>query len=235
MSGRSPEELEGVFRTANSLGLIAENGAFIREYGAASSAWKYTVDLQDVKRWKTDVMAILNYYQERMEGSYIEERHCSLLFRYDRVEGQEAATRQAGDCADQINSSCQSSRIHAVPIPKAVLVEQVNFSKGTAATHVFDQIRHKTDACGMEVPDFLMVAGDDREDEVVFRWANELGKKEDVRDVFTVSVGKRNTEAQAALTQGSTGLITVLQKLAKISLDQMPMDYFCSIRKYVSK
>ncbi len=231
MSGRKPEELEKVFRTANGLGLIAENGCFVRGYGAAIDDWEVVVDLEDVDRWKSDVKSILHYYHERMEGSYIEERHCSLLFHYEKVDDQGAATRTAGDCADQIKSGFQTMAIHAVPVNKAVLVEQVDFNKCTAATNVYNDLKAKNVIGGHGGPDFLMVAGDDREDEVVFRWANQLGKDEEVRDVFTVSVGKRNTEAQAAVTQGSTGLLGVLQKLAKISFDSEPVDYFNSSRK----
>ena len=231
MSGRRPEELESVFRLATGLGLIAENGCFTRKYGASSSNWQTAVDLIAVDQWKSEVKTILKYYTERMEGSYIERRHCSLIFRYGKVEDQEAATRSAGECADQINTSCKSMGIQAVPIAKAVLVEHVNFTKGTASQRIFDSLQENGKHRGLEDPDFLMVAGDDREDEVVFRWANELGKQGTVRDVLSVSVGKRNTEAQASLTQGSTGLLTVLQKLAKISLDQMPVDYFTSPKK----
>ncbi|KAK3718822.1 Trehalose-6-P synthase/phosphatase complex subunit [Vermiconidia calcicola] len=234
MSGRQPEEIESVFRTATGLGLIAENGCFVREYGAAAHSWETAVDMNEVNRWKKDVKAILRYYRERMEGSYIEERHCSLIFRYERVEDQEAAMRNVGDCADQINSGCKSMRIHAVPIGKAVLIEQVDFSKGTAATNVYNRLCEQNKASELQPPDFLMVVGDDREDEVVFRWANQLAKNGTLSNVFTVSVGKRNTQAQAALTQGSTGLLTVLQKLAKISLDQTPADYFTSPRKYAN-
>ena len=231
MSGGQPEELESVFRTATGLGLIAENGCFVREYGAAPKDWKTYVDLSEVRNWKKDVKSILQYYLQRMEGSEIEERYCSVIFRYDKVTEQETAMRQAGECADQINSGCKVMRIHAVPVTKAVLIEQDEYSKGTAATNIYSRLCTKSKTNGMEAPDFLMVAGDDREDEVVFRWANGLGKEGAVQDVFTVSVGKRNTEAQAALTQGSTGLLTVLQKLAKISRDQMPVDYFTSPRK----
>jgi trehalose-6-phosphatase len=53
--------------------------------------------------------------------------------------------------------------------------------------------------------DFLMVAGDGREDEVIFRWANDLGKSDYVEFVTTVSLGSRNTEAMYTLTQGVTG------------------------------
>lgn len=82
--------------------------------------------------------------------------------------------------------------------------------------------------------DFLMVVGDGRDDEVIFRWANELGKDGTVANVTTVSLGSRNTEAGCTLTQGVTGkaialtpllmkrlltkpgVLTVLQKLAKL-------------------
>lgn len=54
--------------------------------------------------------------------------------------------------------------------------------------------------------DFLLVMGDGRDDEVIFRWANELGKEKKVDNVTTVSLGGRNTEAGYTLTQGVTGM-----------------------------
>ena len=82
--------------------------------------------------------------------------------------------------------------------------------------------------------DFLMVAGDGRDDEVIFRWANELGRDRVVKYVTTVSLGSRNTEAGYTLTQGVTGMLanvqtfqsptnvsagvlTVLQKLSQLT------------------
>ncbi|KAK4542117.1 hypothetical protein LTR36_007148 [Oleoguttula mirabilis] len=226
MSGRRPEELESTFRTLPTLGLIAENGCFMREYGVENNEWQQFIDPDSTAKWKGEVRSILKYYEDRLEGSYLEERRASLLFRYDKCGDQEAATRFAGESADQINSACKGQRIHAVPVSKALLIEQIDFSKRTAALHIFDQLRERAIARGFKVPDFLLVAGDDREDEVVFHWANDLAKARTIRDVFTVSVGKRNTEAQATITQGSTGLLTALQKLAKISTDSTPMDYF---------
>ena len=52
------------------------------------------------------------------------------------------------------------------------------------------------------LPDFLFVVGDSREDEYVFNWAH---KQKGIRDVVTVTLGARNTEASATLTQGVTG------------------------------
>ena len=81
--------------------------------------------------------------------------------------------------------------------------------------------------------DFLLVAGDGREDEVIFRWANDMEKDGTVANVTTVSLGSRNTEAGCTLTQGVTGesqchprnelitdcytgVLTLLQKLAQL-------------------
>ncbi|KAK4960799.1 Trehalose-6-P synthase/phosphatase complex subunit [Elasticomyces elasticus] len=231
MSARKPEELERLFRQVPRLGIIAENGCFVRPFAAAEeqrSDWVVFADLDEMAERKTSVRGILQYYHERLDGSWIEERHCSLVFHYDRAGDLDAAARQAGDCANHINDACEAQRVHAVPVDKAVLIESTNWSKGTAATHIFDKLREELfhgeervgGGGGDAVTDFLMVAGDDREDEVIFRWANALAAKGRVRDVFTVSVGKRNSEACATLTQGTTGLLTALQKLAKISLEQ---------------
>ena len=69
--------------------------------------------------------------------------------------------------------------------------------------------------------DFLMVAGDGRDDEVIFRWANELGRDETVKHVTTVSLGSRNTEAGYTLTQGVTGMLFFLLTLLKQSTNSL--------------
>lgn len=58
--------------------------------------------------------------------------------------------------------------------------------------------------------DFLMVVGDGRDDEVIFRWANDLKEKKVIKNVTTVSLGSRNTEATTTLTQGVTGELPLL-------------------------
>ena len=201
MSGRTPEELERLFSRVPGLGLIAENGCFVKE--SDQDDWISFPDLSKIDQWKTSVKQILQYYLERIDGSEMDERHCSLRFNYARADDVDAAARQAGDCANHINDACGSQRVHAVPIDKAVLIESTEWSKGSAAEHIFDRLRQKADSNG--AVDFLMVAGDDREDEAIFRWANGLASEGVVRDVTTVSVGKRSTEAMATLTQGTSG------------------------------
>ncbi|KAF2405490.1 hypothetical protein EJ06DRAFT_502758 [Trichodelitschia bisporula] len=211
MSARMPEELDKLFDRVPGVGKIAENGCFVQE---PFTKWKAFPDLAKMEEWKEPVKTILKYYRDRIEGSSIEERYCSLVFRYGKAEDAEGAARQAGDCANHINDACGSQNIRAVPLDKSVTIEPLQWSKGSAATHVFDRIKAKHGSG--DVPDFLFVAGDDREDEAIFRWANGLAKSRKVQYVTTVTVGKRNTEAMATLTQGTSGLLSVLQRLSRI-------------------
>ena len=205
MSEKKPEDLDSLFRRVPDLGLIAENGCFLKEFG--SEDWAEMADIEKMMVWKQSVQGLLDYYRERIEGSWIEERHCSLVLHYHKADDQLAAAKQGGECANHLNDVCESQHVHAIPIEGGVLVEPTDFSKGTAATQIFELLKKKdVEDKRTKTPDFLMVAGDARDDEVIFRWANQLGKQNVIKDVTTVSVGSRNTEAMATLTQGVTGL-----------------------------
>lgn len=249
MSAYKPEELERLFSRVPKLGIIAENGCFVREFD--SDEWVPFANSAAMESWKREVRHMLQYYLERLDGSWIETRRCSMILHYNKVENLESATRQAGDCANHIDDACRDQRIHAVPIDQALLIEPIDWNKGTAAAWIMenfsrqsrrDTIKEETKAItktqksgGSEnvatltqtsspsssatssasssssslaspgLPEFLLVAGSDRQDEGVFRWANQLGKEDRIKYVTTVSVGKRNTEAMASITQGSTG------------------------------
>lgn len=215
MSGHTPEELDQLSKRAPSLGLIAENGCFIKDFD--SNEWSEKTDPALMQAWKDSVIGIMNYYQERTPGSWIEVRHCSLIFHYKNCEDMESASRQAGDCASHINDACEEQRVRAIPTDGGVVVEPIDWSKATAANEIFGKIKRQVEEGKVQKPDFLMVAGDGRDDEVIFRWANELEKEGEVKNVTTVSLGSRNTEAMTTLTQGVTGVLTALQKLASLS------------------
>ncbi|KAF4127023.1 trehalose 6-phosphate synthase complex regulatory subunit [Geosmithia morbida] len=212
MSGRRPEELEGVFRRAPGLGLIAENGCFLR--AAGSDEWREMADSSKVAGWKESVKPILKYYLERTPGAEIEERRCSFIFHYEEAENREGASRQAAECASHLNDACESQRVHAIPLDGSVVVEPVDWTKKSAAQTVYHELCENKDT---DPIDFLMVVGDGREDEKVFRWANELGEEHDIENVVTVSLGTRTTEATATLAQGVNGVLTCLQRLASVN------------------
>jgi trehalose 6-phosphate synthase/phosphatase len=210
MSSSEPEELEAPFRRVPNVGLIAENGCFIRPFG--KKEWiRAARPEEDCKRWKTQVKDILDYYVIRTPGTRVEGRNCSLIFHYRNAEDPTTAARQAAECANDVNDRFENQSIRAVPVDGAVTVECAECNKATAANLVMKYIEESEDPTK---PDFILVIGDDREDEVVFHWANEL--KDTIPHVTSVSVGVRNTEACATLTQGVAGVHLVLQKLAAL-------------------
>ncbi|KAF1845802.1 glycosyltransferase family 20 protein [Cucurbitaria berberidis CBS 394.84] len=208
MSGLTVQGTELVFDRIRGLGLIAENGCFYRE--GYSDDWTQFPDEEKTVKWKESVKPILQYYVERVEGSWVEERHCSLIFHYERTHDNESSSRHAGDCANHINDACEQQRVKAIPSKDSVIIEPVDFDKGTAAQHIFSRYPESAR------PDFLFVAGNDRSDEGVFRWAKQLKDKGTVTNVQTVTVGDRNSVALSTLTNGTTGLLSALAKLAKI-------------------
>ncbi|KAK1829989.1 glycosyltransferase [Podospora conica] len=214
MSGRRPEELDRLFNRFPNLGLIAENGCFLKDCG--SEQWIEMADSAQIRTWKQSVKNILTYYLERTPGAEIEERRCSLIFHYKSAEDYESAQRQATDCASHINDACEEQRVHAIPLESCVLVEPIDWTKSTAAQKIFADLKANLgpDDKHKSPVDFLMVVGDGREDEKVFRWANELGDDGIVKETITVSLGARNTEANCTLTQGVSGVLMTLQKLS---------------------
>lgn len=204
-SGRRPEEIDHVFRRVPGLGLIAENGCYIKDCG--SEKWVEMSDGVHIDNWKTSVKEILRYYLERTPGAEIEERRCSILFHYDGAEDQEAAARLAADCASHVNDACESLKVHAVVLEGTIAVEPLDWNKSTAAQIVFEKLNHDTsrDDGGKKPVDFLMVVGDGREDEKVFKWANKLHERKVVDNVVTVSLASRSTEAASTLAQGVSG------------------------------
>ncbi|KAF2435176.1 alpha,alpha-trehalose phosphate synthase subunit [Tothia fuscella] len=206
MSAQRPEELERLFTLVPDVGIIAENGCFVRKI--ESEEWIAMANLDEVAKWMGDVKEILKHYKNRVEGSVVEMRNCSLLFHYSKATDPEYAARQASECAAHINESCKSHRVHAVPLEKLVVIEPLDWSKESAATQIFED----TKIYGS--PDFVFVAGDDRDDEGVFKWANGLGSGGVVTDVVTVSMGTRNTEALSTLPQGSSANKTTMESQA---------------------
>jgi trehalose-phosphatase len=216
MSGRQPEELDQLFKRVPNLGLIAENGCFLKEYG--STKWTEMANPEEMSAWQESVEGIMQYYHERTPGSWVERRHCSLIFHYKSCEDPESASRQAGDCASHINDACEQQRVKAIPVDgkilltvlplvsnkflDAVIVAPIDWSKGTAAKQIFESLDENSSSPPV---DFLTVIGDARDDEVIYRWANDLEKEKTVKHVTTVSLGSHNTEAGYTLTQGVTG------------------------------
>jgi trehalose 6-phosphate synthase complex regulatory subunit len=86
-----------------------------------------------------------------------------------------------------------------------VVAEPTAFTKATACAHLYSTLS--------QPPSFLFVAGNDRTDEDVFKWANALEKEGKVKSAVTVTVGARRTEARSYVT-GTQAILSALRVLA---------------------
>lgn len=205
MSAGRCDELDLLFRLVPNIGLIAENGCFIKYPG--KSSWIEFADRKKAATWKQSVRNILQYYLERTPGSEIEDRSCSLIFHFGNADDFAMAERQASDWTAHINESCEDQHVHATQLEDCVVVESFDWTKHTAATHIYEQLKANGESDNHESPfDFLMVVGDGREDEKVFRWANKLQEDGNIQEAVTVTLSGRNTEAKTTLTQAVSGI-----------------------------
>ncbi|KAJ5386794.1 alpha-trehalose phosphate synthase subunit [Penicillium cosmopolitanum] len=187
-SNRSPEQLDATSsRLPKALGIIAENGCFVK-------------------------LPVIAYFAERTEGSIIEERRCTLTFHFADADDKETAARNASELADQINGARGCEAIRVVRDVGAVSVEPLYASKATAASWI---LNHSPDYKEMEFFEFVFVAGGARADEALFRWANRLVLKRDAAEVAvtTLTAGTHATEAKVRLSDAYS-LSDVLRSLA---------------------
>ena len=124
--------------------------------------------------------------------------------RYPHLYSKTNFPSQAREAANHINDSCPPT-VHAVQGEFHVVAEPTDFTKATACAHLYSTLR--------QTPSFIFVAGNDRTDEDVFKWANGLERDGKVKSAVTVSVGARRTEARSYVT-GTQAILASLRVLA---------------------
>jgi hypothetical protein len=128
-------------------------------------------------------------------------KRCRTVFPF---QTHKLSSSQARECANHINDSCPPT-VHAVQGEFFVVAEPTAFTKATACAHLYSTLE--------QTPSFLFVAGNDRTDEDVFKWANNLEREGKVKSAVTISVGARRTEARSYVT-GTQAILAALRVLA---------------------
>lgn len=204
-SERTPSELERTFRRVQRLGLIAENGGYIRS--PDDGIWQNHTD-PSVLHWKPTIRELVTYYKERTPGSFVEESNNRIIFYYATADDMSVAQRQVSELNNHINDTSAAQGCHAIPMKEALVIEPFSISKATAVQEIYKHIPDR-DEIG-----FIACFGNDRSDEEVFAWANALSSEQPACEILTVSVGIRNTEAKMYV-QSTFGVTAALEKWAK--------------------
>ncbi|MBN2546231.1 MAG: trehalose-phosphatase, partial [Spirochaetes bacterium] len=142
--------------TESSLGLIAEHGALIKMPN--QDKWKFSKSI-DIS-WKEKILTILQHHQDRVPGSFIEEKEYSISWHYKTAEGdKDLAQTRAKELFDNLIRFTSNIDIQILQGNNVIEVRNKDINKGTAALTVVSLPFH----------DFILAIGDDVTDEDMFK------------------------------------------------------------------
>ncbi len=153
ISGRSKEFLETQFKDIK-VTLVAEHGYFIKRIG---ENWETTINV-DV-HWKKAVMPILTEYVNRCNGTFIEEKAGSIAWHYRNADSDFAQLRLHELRDDLTEIIRHKTDFEILEGNKVLEVKSGKYDKGQAAITLMKN-KHF---------DFILAAGDDKTDEVLFK------------------------------------------------------------------
>jgi trehalose 6-phosphate synthase/phosphatase len=151
ISGRDKETLNRWFGN-RKLSLIAEHGVWIKDQG---KPWETIEPLRD--DWKEQMQPVLEWYEDRTPGSFIEEKDFSLVWHYRKSDPQLASIR-ARELKDELLQLTANLNLGILEGNKIIEIKSVGINKGRAALHWLSK----------GAWDFVLAIGDDWTDEDLF-------------------------------------------------------------------
>ena len=151
ISGRNRSLLQEWFGDLN-LGLVAEHGAWIKPRG---KDWTPTIKAES--NWKEKIKPTLRAYEDRLPGSFLEEKEFSLVWHF-RAADPELAHIRSKELTDELSYFTENTEIQVLQATKSIEVRNVGINKGMAAKLLLSD----------EEFDFMLAVGDDWADESLF-------------------------------------------------------------------
>mgnify|MGYP006425932191 FL=1 len=170
VSGRDQAFLDKWFAKL-PITLVAEHGHYIKRKGAE---WNRSVTGK--KEWMADVLPIFETFTDRTPGTFIEEKHNSLVWHYRKTDPELAAGRVVE--IKTVLSSLISDEVTILDMDKALEVVDRQVNKGSAVFEIKNQGDY----------DFILCIGDDVTDENMFVSLPD--------HAYTVKVGRKPTAAK---------------------------------------
>lgn len=134
--------------------LVAEHGAWIRLN--ARSSWKAQKSIST--EWKSQVMPILKTYEDRVPGSFVEEKESGLAWHYRKVTPELGEIRSC-ELFDNLKEFLANTDLQLMHGKKVIEVRPGGINKGRAAQNLLT----------MNTYDFVLAIGDDWTDEDLFK------------------------------------------------------------------
>ena len=192
ISGRHRALLEKWFSPI-SIDIVAEHGAWIKE---REKDWVPVVKVES--NWKEKVLPILRSHEDRLPGSFTEEKEFSLVWNY-RSADPELASIRSKELADELSYFSENTDLQVLQASRSIEVRNIGIDKGVAAKLLLSE----------ENFDFVLAVGDDQADEDLFKVLPE--------NSYSIKVGLSKSYAKFNLRNHRevVQLLTDLTKTAK--------------------
>lgn len=171
ISGRNYETLNDWFSDLDKIELIAEHGTWFRE----QNEWKRPEKIDD--SWKDEIHAIMQDFVDKTPGSFIEEKHFSLVWHYRKTDVWIGDLR-AQELMNSLILLCTKQNLEIMDGNKVVEVKPSLVNKGFAVARWLER----------EEYDFILAIGDDRTDEDLFNMLPD--------HAYSIKVGDKETLAK---------------------------------------
>jgi trehalose 6-phosphate synthase/phosphatase len=185
ISGRPPETLDAWFGHL-PVDMAAEHGHFVKQQ---PNAWRRLTPEND--QWKAAVLARMEVAVQGVSGSFVEEKHTSLVWHYRQAEASRA--KEVAEALAQELTALPEIQVSQGA--KIVEARQLGTDKGKVAELWLAENSH----------DFILAAGDDTTDEDLFVALPA--------QAFTVKVGAGPTAARERIATPAD-LVAWLQKFS---------------------
>jgi|SRR5581483_3600420 len=189
ISGRDHETLDEWLANL-PINLAAEYGRFTKERG---KPWKVQGNRNHA--WKQAVRPTIKQLIALVPGSFMEEKEFSLVWHYRDIDDG-VAKLAVQEVQDQINTVVSRFKLTLTPATKSLEFAIPGMDKSKAAERWLSRYKW----------DFILVAGDDTGDEVLFNAMPE--------DVFTIKIGPGKSAARYRLPS-PTAFAALLRQLNK--------------------
>ncbi|MEX2593643.1 MAG: bifunctional alpha,alpha-trehalose-phosphate synthase (UDP-forming)/trehalose-phosphatase [Anditalea sp.] len=153
--------------------MIAEHGVWLKMRGSKED-WIAYAEVDD--SWKPDIRPVMEYYVQRTPGSFIEEKHHSLVWHYKKVESGLGDLRMR-ELFSHLKYMARGYNLQVLEGNMVLEIKRPEINKGKAATAFMKGKKF----------DFILAIGDDWTDEDTFKAMPE--------HAHSIRVGYTYTEA----------------------------------------
>lgn len=186
ISGRDAPILDEWFKDI-PVNLVAEHGASIRR---VQQEWIQEKEID--QSWKPNLRPTLEMFVKRCPRSFIEEKNHTLAWHYRNVDAELGFVRSR-ELLDSLFHLIRNAQLQVIDGNKVIEIRVAGIDKGVAAKKIIEENNS----------DFVLVVGDDKTDEDMFRSLAD--------SALTIKVGMGHSVAQYCVTH-QQDIVSLLQE-----------------------